>query len=135
VRTFYFGEHFTFANILLNITDRSQTQTVCKKISQTRAYIALLFRFPFPAQARRALESGPEASKTNPAINNDRMIVPRGANHGIGTFESTATKAQSLSNGAYFSVRLRFIFNYFKMVSVFHGLASLSFLDLSRDFC
>jgi hypothetical protein len=45
------------ANILLNNTDRSQTQTVCKKISQTRAYIALSFRFPFPAQVRRALES------------------------------------------------------------------------------
>ena len=27
------------------------------------------------------------------AINHDRMIVPRGANHGIGTFETTPQKA------------------------------------------
>jgi hypothetical protein len=36
----------------------------------------------------------PEASKTIPAINHDRMIVPRGANHGTEMFETTTkTKA------------------------------------------
>jgi hypothetical protein len=39
------------------------------------------------------LKKRPVASKTIPAINHDRMIVPRGANHDIGTFETTTTKA------------------------------------------
>jgi hypothetical protein len=46
----------------------------------------------------------------DPTINQDRMIIPRGADHGIGAFQTTTTKARSLSNGACFSIRLRFIF-------------------------
>jgi uncharacterized membrane protein len=34
------------------------------------------------------------------------MIVPRGANHGTGTFEITPQKAQSLINSTYCSIRL-----------------------------
>jgi hypothetical protein len=43
------------------------------------------------------------------ADDDDRMIVPRGANHGMGTFETTATKARSSSNSTSFSIRLHFI--------------------------
>jgi hypothetical protein len=46
-------------------------------------------------------------------MKHNKMIVQKGANHGIGTFETTHAKVYYLSNSTYFSIR-RFIFQSFE---------------------